>query len=152
MDVRGQQFLARTRFSGQQHAGVGARRQRGLFQDSFEAGLDRSSARAPAISRRRWFSSRSLDFSSACLRDSSTLSRLSGFSRKSKAPARVASTASAMVPWPEIISAGAATSLAAASAPGRCRCRPAAGRRSGIRRAVCEKRLGFGDPPQALTA
>ena len=43
----------------------------------------------------------------ACFTASSTRSRLSGFSRKSKAPARVASTASAMVPWPEIMMAGA---------------------------------------------
>ena len=35
----------------------------------------------------------------------------SGFSRKSKAPARVASTASAMVPWPEIMMAGAVVAV-----------------------------------------
>ena len=61
----------------------------------------------PTSSRRRSFSARRLACSSAFLSASSTLSRLSGFSRKSKAPARVASTASAMVPWPEIMMAGA---------------------------------------------
>src|ERR1017187_8226565 len=51
---------------------------------------------------------RRVDCSSAFLMASRTRSRLSGFSRKSKAPARVASTASAMVPCPEIMMAGAA--------------------------------------------
>ncbi len=62
---------------------------------------------APTISRSRSFSSRSVECSMACFTASRTRSRLSGFSRKSKAPARVASTASAIVPCPEIMMAGA---------------------------------------------
>ena len=60
----------------------------------------------PTSSRSRSFSCRRLDCSRAFFTASSTRSRPSGFSRKSKAPARVASTASAMVPWPEIMMAG----------------------------------------------
>jgi len=62
----------------------------------------------PTNSRSRSFSCRRLLCSSAFFTATSTRSRLSGFSRKSKAPARVASTASAMVPWPEIMMAGEA--------------------------------------------
>ena len=36
----------------------------------------------------------------------SSLGRAMGFSRKSKAPTRVASTAVSMVPWPDIITTG----------------------------------------------
>ena len=61
----------------------------------------------PTISRSRSFSCRRLPCSRAFFTASSTRSRPSGFSRKSNAPARVASTASAMVPCPEIITAGA---------------------------------------------
>ena len=74
-----------------------------------QAGLDPiilGVALLPTSSRRRSFSCRSVKCSMAFFTASSTRSRLSGFSRKSKAPARVASTASAMVPWPEIITAG----------------------------------------------
>ena len=60
----------------------------------------------PTSSRRRSFSCRRLACSMAFFTASRTRSRLSGFSRKSNAPARVASTASAMVPWPEIMMAG----------------------------------------------
>ena len=67
-----------------------------------------SSATPPTSSRSRSFSCRRVACSMAFFTASSTRSRLSGFSRKSKAPARVASTASAMVPWPEIMMAGAA--------------------------------------------
>ena len=63
------------------------------------------------LSRRRSFSRRRLACSSAFFRATSTFSRLSGFSRKSKAPARVASTASAIVPCPEIMIAGARVSF-----------------------------------------
>ncbi len=58
-------------------------------------------SRAGARSRGAASSARSAFFSA-----SSTRSRLSGFSRKSKAPARVASSASAMVPCPEIMIVG----------------------------------------------
>ena len=40
----------------------------------------------------------------------SSLGRLMGFSRKSKAPMRVASTAESMVPWPDIITTGMVSS------------------------------------------
>ena len=59
-----------------------------------------SSAPSPTSSRKRWFSRWRSERSSAFLTTSSTRSRASGFSRKSKAPLRVASTASRMVPWP----------------------------------------------------
>ena len=62
---------------------------------------------APICSLRRRFSSRRERCSSAFETPSKTRSRASGFSRKSKAPARVASTASAIVPWPEIMITGA---------------------------------------------
>ncbi len=61
----------------------------------------------PTNSRKRSFSRCKLACSSAFFSATSTLSRLSGFSRKSNAPARVASTASAIVPCPEIMMAGA---------------------------------------------
>jgi hypothetical protein len=61
---------------------------------------------SPTSSRSRSFSCRRAACSTAFLSASNTRSRVSGFSRKSKAPARVASTASAMVPWPEIMMAG----------------------------------------------
>ena len=60
---------------------------------------------SPTSSRKRWFSRCRSDHSSAFLTTSSTRSRASGFSRKSNAPILVASTASATVPWPEIITA-----------------------------------------------
>jgi hypothetical protein len=41
-----------------------------------------------------------------------TRSLLSGLSRKSMAPERIASTAVAVVPWPEIITTGSASSSA----------------------------------------
>ena len=65
----------------------------------------------PTSSRSRSFSRCRLACSSAFLSATSTFSRLSGFSRKSNAPARVASTASAIVPCPEIMMAGARLAL-----------------------------------------
>ena len=61
----------------------------------------------PTSSRSRSFSRRKFACSSAFFKASSTLSRPRGFSRKSNAPERVASTASAIVAWPEIMIAGA---------------------------------------------
>ncbi len=57
------------------------------------------------------FSSRSRRCSMALRRTSSTRSRSSGFSMKSNAPSRVASTAVAIVPCPEIITTGRSGSL-----------------------------------------
>ena len=70
-----------------------ARRNTGLVPIIFEL--------APTISLSRLFSSRRLVCVVAFLSTTSTRSRLNGFSRKSNAPLRVASTASAMVAWPE---------------------------------------------------
>ena len=65
---------------------------------------------SPTSSRKRWFSRCRSERSSAFFTTSSTRSRASGFSRKSNAPLRVASTASRMVPCPEIITAGVGSS------------------------------------------
>ena len=97
----------------QQHARVGARHQRRLLDGALErrARSDHPRpvadqlAEALVLLRRRRLLERVLD------NDQQPWSRLSGFSRKSKAPARVASTASAIVPWPEIMITGARSSL-----------------------------------------
>jgi hypothetical protein len=44
VDVRGEQFLSGAGFADQEHAGVGARDQRGLLEDGFE---DRARADHP---------------------------------------------------------------------------------------------------------
>ena len=89
----------------------------------------------PTSSRSRSFSCRRVACSRAFFTASSTRSRLSGFSRKSKAPARVASTASAMVPWPGNHDGRRRRRRSAAPpSAGRCRCRPAASCRTGRRR------------------
>ena len=99
----------------------------------------------PTISRSRRFSSRSLVSSSAWRNASKTFSRPSGFSRKSNAPARVASTASAMVPCPEIMITGASLSLAFSQ---RSRSTPAAVRKPHIQQVdvgALRIRLGLAD-------
>ena len=68
------------------------------------AGLEPTMACAWSAARlNRWFSVARTDRLSALRTVTSSRSLSSGFSRKSKAPRCVASTAVAMVPWPEIM-------------------------------------------------
>ena len=98
---------------GQQHARVRPRHLRRLLDDLPERGARPDHARArrrPARAAAR-SPAAALACSSAFFSTSSSRSRPSGFSRKSKAPARVAATASAIVAWPEIMMTGRVRAL-----------------------------------------
>ena len=91
---------------------------------------------SPTSSRSRAFSCCRAACSSAFFNTSRRRSRPRGFSRKSKAPARVAATASAIVAWPEIMITGARPSETSGS-----RSRPlASGSRTSSRYASARRR------------